>query len=125
MSEIKLVLLALTVTCLVHFFETSTAILLHKNFDRKRLSFAFLNLIGIENYTVCEKALCQMVQFTIGLAFISAYEMSGFELDSERRFLVALICGIVGIFIVKSLFSMLIKPLSEDLKKSSNALTAN
>lgn len=125
MAEIKLVLLALIATCLVQFFETSVAILRHKNTHRNQLSFAFLNLIGIENYTICEKALCQMVQFTIGLAFISTYEMFGFELDSEGRFLIALTCGIISIFSVKSLFSMLIKPLSEDFKKSSDALTAN
>jgi len=125
MTEIKLVLLALTVTCLVQFFETSAAILWHKNIDQNKLSFAFLNLIGIQNYTICEKALCQMVQFTIGLAFITTYEMFGFELDSEGRFLLALTCGTIGIFIVKSLFLMLIKPLSEDFKKSSEAITAN
>ncbi|SDK02989.1 hypothetical protein [Flavobacterium noncentrifugens] len=125
MTEIKLVLLALTVTCLIQFFETSTAILWHKTTNRNQLSSAFLNLIGIENYTICEKALCQMVQFTIGLAFISTYEMFGFELDSENRFLIALTCGIIGIFSVKSLFSMLIKPLSEEFKKSSDALTVN
>lgn len=103
MIEIQLLLAAIIASVTVWGFE----ILLFNKVGDKQLSIALLKKIGIDNYTLCEKALCKMLQFTIGLSFVIGHELFS-ELNNTDHFFISTIFGIAGILMARFAFSLLL-----------------